>query len=258
MIDRYDAMADMDHTLKQLHRLADACAYDFGAAARGGDEFLGTGADLQPSTLLHAYRSGVFPWFADNEPICWWSPKVRCVMMPNDFQPSKSLMRTAKKQPWAITTNLAFDQVIHACSQPRSYADDTWIHDEMIEAYCRLHELAAASSIEVWEGTPKESELIGGLYGVSMGAIFCGESMFHRQTDASKIAFWALMYLAKHTGITLIDCQMPNPHLLSLGAASMPKDEFLDQLDRLVSTPCLGINGVQYQMNVQDLVIEEL
>lgn len=241
--------------LTQLHLLADACAYDFAAAARHGDEeFLGTGADLEPSTLLHAYRSGVFPWFGADEPICWWSPKVRCVLAPSDFQPSKSLMRTAKKQPWTITTNQAFDQVMLACSQPRSYTDDTWIHSEMIEAYSQLHQLSAASSIEVWAGAPQLSELVGGLYGVSLGAIFCGESMFHTRTDASKIAFWALMHFSRLFGIALIDCQMSNPHLMRLGATSMPKAEFLDKLGHLVMQPSTGLNDTQYQLSTQELL----
>ena len=253
-----NVMADTGHALKQLHRLADTCAYNFSEAARGGDEFLGTGADLEPSTLLHAYRSGVFPWFAANEPICWWSPKERCVMVPSAFEPSKSLMRTAKKQSWTITTNQAFRQVISACSQPRSYTDDTWIHAEMIAAYDQLHQLSAASSIEVWAGSPHTSELIGGLYGVNIGAIFCGESMFHRKTDASKIAFWALMYFAKRTGIELIDCQMPNSHLLSLGADTMPKAKFLDMLACLVTTPCIGINGARQPITTQALLIDDI
>lgn len=246
---------DNANKLQQLHTLADVCAYDFSQAARSTDEFLGTGADLEPSTLLHAYRCGVFPWFAADEPICWWSPKMRCVIAPSDFRPSKSLMRTAKKQPWVITTNSAFEQVIHACSQPRSYADDTWIHDEMIEAYCRLHELSAASSVEVWAGVPHNSELIGGLYGVGLGAIFCGESMFHRQTDASKIAFWALMRLAEQSGIALVDCQMQNPHLMRLGAKTMPKAEFLSLLDHLVTLPSIGLSGAQHLLSAHKLAV---
>lgn len=177
-------------------------------------------------------------------------------MAPNDFQPSKSLIRTAKKQSWSITTNLAFEQVIHACSQPRSYANETWIHAEMIAAYCNLHQLSAASSVEVWAGVPQESELIGGLYGVGLGAIFCGESMFHKQTDASKIAFWALMQLAKRTGIALIDCQMQNPHLIRLGATAMPKVEFLTLLTHLVALPSSGLSGAHHRLSTHELLID--
>ncbi|MFB6348817.1 leucyl/phenylalanyl-tRNA--protein transferase [Moraxella sp. ZJ142] len=243
-------------TLTQLHALADTCPYDFRAAARSSDHdgFLGTGGDLDAASLLHAYRSGVFPWFGHDEPICWWSPKSRCVLPPADFYPSKSLIRTAKKQPWRISTNLAFAAVIDACSQPRRDTSETWIHDSMKAAYQQLHKLGVAVSVEVWAGQPLHSELIGGLYGVNFGAIFCGESMFHRQTDASKIAFWALMHLAKHSGIALIDCQLENPHLMSLGAKIIDKDEFLTILDTLVTTPCTGLNHQMHLINCQDLL----
>lgn len=243
-------------SLASLHTLADACPYDFQNAAlmADSDGFLGTGADLSAATLLHAYRSGVFPWFDADDPICWWSPSTRCVIKPDAFTPSKSLVRTAKKQPWTLTTNLVFDDVIDACSQPRHYTSDTWIHDEMKMAYGELHRLGVAVSVEIWAGTPLDGELIGGLYGVNIGAIFCGESMFHRQTDASKVAFWGLMKLCQQTGIALVDCQLENPHLMSLGASLMPRSEFLQTLKALVRQDVTGLGRYQTQLKIGALL----
>ncbi len=249
-------MTTPNHTLTSLHALADTCLYDFQNAAlmADGDGFLGTGADLSVATLLHAYRSGVFPWFDADDPICWWSPSMRCVLVPDEFHPSKSLVRTAKKQSWTLTTNLAFDAVIDACSQPRHYTSETWIHDEMKMAYGELHRLGVAVSVEIWAGVPMTSELISGLYGVNIGAIFCGESMFHRQTDASKVAFWGLMRLCQQSGIVLVDCQLENPHLMSLGATLMPRSEFLQTLKTLVHHDVAGLGGQQIQLNVSELL----
>lgn len=249
-----DIHSAADHLLR-LHALADTCPFDFtGAMAQSVDGFLGTGGDLSVPTLLHAYRSGVFPWFNHDDPICWWSPDVRCVLMPDQFTPSKSLVRTAKKQSWTLTTNLAFDAVIDACSQPRSYTDETWIGDTMKSAYADLHTLGVAVSVEIWEGVPLDSELIGGLYGVNIGAIFCGESMFHRHTDASKIAFWGLMHLCQQAGITLVDCQLENPHLMSLGAQLLPRAEFLDRLKALTQARVQGLGDEKFFLPVGDLI----
>ncbi|OOS05289.1 leucyl/phenylalanyl-tRNA--protein transferase [Moraxella cuniculi DSM 21768] len=226
------------HHLHALHTLADDCPYDFGAdSLPDSDGFLGIGGDLSAATLLHAYRCGAFPWYSPNEPICWWSPDVRCVIRPSDFRPSKSLQRTAKTQAWAISSNLSFLAVVEACSQPRQDSAESWIGDDIKAAYSQLNQLGAASSIEVWTGVPQHSELIGGLYGVHFGSIFCGESMFHRKSDASKIAFWALMQLSKQAGIELIDCQVVNNHLLSLGASKLAKADFLKALTTLVHRP---------------------
>lgn len=230
-------------TLQDLHKIADQCPYDFYNAhlLADVDGFLGTGADLSPPTLLHAYRSGVFPWFNADDPICWWSPNPRCVINPSHYQPAKSLVRTAKKSPWMLSVNTAFDDVVQACSQPRKYSSDTWIHQEIKDAYQSLYHLGAAFSIEIWSGRPLGSELIGGLYGVNLGAIFFGESMFHTQTDASKMAFWGLMQLTKNSGIKLVDCQLENPHLISLGASTISRDVFLERLSQLCQTSCQGI-----------------
>lgn len=191
------------------------------------------GGDLTPQTLLSAYSQGLFPWFNEDEPIAWWCPEPRCVLDPSCYSPSKSLKRLAKSSRWRWSVNNAFEEVIHACSLPRSYSNDTWIHDEMIEAYNKIHELGYAHSIEVWD----DEQLIGGLYGLKIGQIYYGESMFHRQSNASKIAFWALNIFCQQTGVQLIDCQLPNPHLQSLGAGIMPRKDFLKILRELIDVP---------------------
>lgn len=212
------------------------CRYLFPEPKMADPDGLGliaVGADLAPETLLSAYIQGLFPWFNEDEPIAWWSPEPRCVLDPLSYLPSKSLKRLAKSSTWQWSVNRAFEEVIHACSLPRSYAEDTWIHEEMIQAYTELHKLGYAHSFEVWEG----EALVGGLYGLKIGQIYFGESMFHRKSNASKIAFWALNNLCQHSQIQLIDCQLPNPHLESLGASIMPRDIFLKGLDNWVLQP---------------------
>ncbi len=240
--------------LADLHTIADRAAFDFGRIIGLADDdgFIGAGADLSTATLLNAYRSGVFPWFGEDDPICWWCPPVRCVVHPDDFHPAKSLIRTAKKMPWHITTNHAFGSVMTACAAPRAYSDDTWINDEMIDAYTKLHDMGAAMSVEVWDSAADDAKLVGGLYGVQYGAVFCGESMFHTQKDASKIAFWALMHLATSAGIRLIDCQLENPHLMTLGATLMPRDEFLTALATLNRAPTPPLSG---SMSTRELAL---
>lgn len=214
------------------------CNYLFPEPDEADPEGLGLvaiGADLAPQTLLSAYSQGLFPWFNEDEPIAWWSPEPRCVLDPSSFTPSKSLRRLAKASSWHWSVNSAFEEVIHACSLPRSYTEDTWIHEEMIQAYTELHKLGYAHSFEVWE----DQSLIGGLYGLKIGQIYFGESMFHRQSNASKIAFWALNNFCQHTAVALIDCQLPNPHLQSLGAGIMPRQLFLTRLKDWVSRPSL-------------------
>lgn len=220
-------------TLKSLGR------YDFPnpeSIDPDGIGIVAMGGDLAPETLISAYAQGLFPWFNEDEPIAWWCPEPRCVMVPSDYQPSKSLRRQAKNERWQLTLNEAFDEVIHACSLPRSNGlpegEHTWIHDEMIEAYTELHAHGFAHSIEVWDGA---SQLIGGLYGLKIGNIYFGESMFHRASNASKLAFWGLMRLCEQSNVALVDCQLPNEHLMSLGATTMPRAQFLTQLNSLIS-----------------------
>lgn len=206
-----------------------------------GVGLVAVGGDLASETLISAYAQGLFPWFNEDEPIAWWCPEPRCVMLPTDYQPSKSLRKQAHRERWQLTLNQNFDEVIHSCSLPRSDAlnnvlpegEHTWIHDEMIEAYTKLHRQGFAHSIEVWDDN---SQLIGGLYGLKIGNIYFGESMFHRASNASKLAFWGLMRLCVQSNVALVDCQLPNEHLMSLGATTLPRAEFLSQLDTLIAS----------------------
>ncbi|WP_199508300.1 MULTISPECIES: leucyl/phenylalanyl-tRNA--protein transferase [unclassified Psychrobacter] len=220
--------------LKRLGR------YDFPnpiSADPEGTGLVAMGGDLDITTLLSAYAQGLFPWFNADEPIVWWCPEPRCVLYPEGYVPSKSLRRQVKNSPWQLSVNRAFVDVIHACSLPRQdglpEGEHTWIHEEMIEAYTELHEQGYAHSIEVWD---EAGALIGGLYGLKIGGIYFGESMFHQASNASKIAFWALVQLCRMTHVELIDCQLENPHLMSLGASTLPRTDFLQRLDTLLST----------------------
>lgn len=208
------------------------CAYDFpNPLDCDNDEgLIAIGADLSPQTLRYAYAHGIFPWFNDGDPILWWSPNPRCVIYPHTYQPSKSLTRTLKKGDWHISINLDFLAVIQGCSDARTYSDSTWITEEMITAYHRLHKLGDAISVEIWDG----DELIGGLYGIKLGQAFFGESMFHKATDASKVAFFALMKLCEWSNFAWVDCQMPNDYLLSLGAKVISREQFLTDLPKQV------------------------
>lgn len=214
-------------SLQTLHALAASCPYDFGRPAY--NDIVGIGGDLEPATLLAAYLCGAFPWFNQDDPITWWRPKQRCVMFTDSYRPAKSLLRHAKKCNWLISCNHAFDDVIDGCRQPRSYSTDTWIHTDIITSYHNLHQLGVAFSVEVWSETTK-AELIGGLYGLKIGKAIFGESMFHRRTDASKMAFWALISLCQRADIDMIDCQLPNDYLLGLGATIIPSDDYMARL----------------------------
>ena len=187
---------------------------------------LAIGGDLRAERLAEAYYQGIFPWFNVNDPILWWSPDPRAVFEPRHPFGSKSLIKFLKKSTWRYTINHAFLDVLAGCAQPRSSQDGTWISAEIQMAYYELHLQGLAHSIEVWDG----DDLVGGLYGIPVGSVFCGESMFHRQTNASKAAFAILnQHLVKHD-FQLIDAQVMNPHLLSLGAMAIPRSEFLSIL----------------------------
>lgn len=206
-----------------------------------GIGIVAVGGDLAPETLISAYAQGLFPWFNEDDPIAWWCPEPRCVIVPTDYQPSKSLRKQASRERWQVTLNQAFDDVIHACSLPRydgvndelPEGEHTWIHNEMIEAYTALHAHGFAHSIEVWDD---KGQLIGGLYGLKIGRIYFGESMFHHASNASKLAFWGLMRLCVQSKVALVDCQLPNEHLMSLGATTLPRPDFLRQLDNLIGS----------------------
>lgn len=185
---------------------------------------LAVGGDLSPERLLLAYKNGIFPWFDDNDPILWWCPPERMVLFPNEYKPSKSMRNVMNKGIYKVTFNQVFREVMINCQQIyRPGQNGTWISEEMIEAYTFLHEIGKAMSIEVWH----EDELVGGLYGVDMGHVFCGESMFSHMSNASKVAFTALVEYLKKNNYSLLDCQMYNDHLASLGCYEIPREEFL-------------------------------
>ncbi len=188
---------------------------------------LAVGGDLSPVRLLNAYRQGIFPWYSDGQPILWWSPNPRAVLFPEKLKISRSLRKKLRQHPFRITLDCDFAAVIDACSEPRPRQDGTWISEEMKQAYIRLHGIGFAHSVECWEG----SELVGGLYGISMGKAFFGESMFSRRSDASKIAFAHLVEQLNLWQFRLIDCQVQSAHLTSLGAELIPREQFLDLLD---------------------------
>lgn len=187
------------------------------------DGLLAGGGDLSPQRLLSAYRNGIFPWYQDGQPILWWSPSIRALMRPEHLKISRSLRKTLRNDKFTVTADTAFEQVITACAAPRPNADGTWITEEMQQAYLELHKLGYAHSIETWQN----GELVGGLYGLAIGRCYFGESMFSRQTDASKVAFVFLIKHLEYWGFSLIDCQMMNKHLASLGASPLPRNEFI-------------------------------
>lgn len=205
---------------------------------------LAAGADLSPQRLLAAYQRGIFPWYNDGEPILWWSPDPRMVLRPDDLRIRRSLSKTLRNKPWEISLDQAFSDVVSACAAPRGQAPNaphpdqtavgTWINPAMQAAYARLHELGWAHSVEV----RLQGELVGGLYGVAIGRVFFGESMFSRTRDASKVALVALTRLMLRHGVALIDCQMHTSHLQSLGAATMDRVTFLEQIGSLIH--CAG------------------
>lgn len=191
------------------------------------DGLLAVGGDLSPSRLLLAYSMGIFPWFNEGEPPLWWSPNPRCLLDSDGLHVSRSLARTLRRQTFSVTFDRAFHRVVTACAElRRKGGEGTWIGPEMLEAYCRLHELGYAHSVECW----RDGVLAGGLYGVCLGRCFFGESMFHRAADASKVAFATLARQLFERGFELIDCQLPTPHLLSLGAAEVGREVFLNRL----------------------------
>lgn len=197
------------------------------------DGLLAVGGDLRTERLLLAYRSGIFPWYSEGEPLLWWSPDPRMVLYPEEFYCSQRLRRTIRQGRFSVTLDQAFPAVIHACGEtPRPGQDGTWITPEMEGAYVELHRQGHAHSIECWES----DQLVGGLYGVALGGCFFGESMFSHQDNASKVAMFALTRAALAWGIPLIDCQVANPHLLSLGAREISRKQFCQQLREGLST----------------------
>lgn len=191
---------------------------------------LAAGGDLSPARILNAYKQGIFPWYTEGEPILWWSPNPRMVLFPHELHIPKSLAKRMRRKDYEVRFNTAFRHVIQACAAPRREVSTTWITESMVEAYSMLHTMGFAHSIETW----MNDRLIGGLYGVVIGKVFFGESMFTYYPDASKIAFvdW-VQYLVKN-GFKLIDCQMKTEHLARFGAREISRDQFIHQLDQLL------------------------
>ncbi len=191
---------------------------------------LAAGADLSPGRLLEAYTRGIFPWFGEDDPVLWWSPDPRMVLFCRELRVSRSLRRVQRSGRFRVTMDMAFGEVMAGCGAPRPGQDGTWITPEMVEAYSRLYALGYAHSVESWDG----GTLAGGLYGVCIGRMFFGESMFARVTDASKVAFVTLVQQLERWAMPLIDCQMSTRHLASFGARDIPRREFTRALDGLV------------------------
>ncbi|BAN35670.1 leucyl/phenylalanyl-tRNA--protein transferase [Sulfuricella denitrificans skB26] len=203
------------------------------SALREPNGLLAAGGDLSPQRLIEAYSRGIFPWFNPGEPILWWSPDPRMVLFPGELKVSRSLRKTLKNQTCEIRIDTAFRQVMQACAAPRDGHSGTWISPAMVAAYTELHRQGLAHSVETW----MNGKLVGGLYGISLGRMFYGESMFSLATDASKIAFVHLVRQLDSWGYGMIDCQMKTAHLASLGAREIPRAEFSQKLTELVNFP---------------------
>jgi leucyl/phenylalanyl-tRNA--protein transferase len=212
--------------------IEDDCAFPpLSLALKEPNGLIAIGGDLSLKRLLEAYQHGIFPWFSEGEPIMWWSPNPRMVLLPDDLKIAKSLQKTLKNKPFEVRFNTAFREVMQACSNTRRDGQaGTWITDDIINGYCALHEAGYAISAECW----LNNQLVGGCYGVKIGDMFYGESMFHHVTDASKVAFVALVQKLKSEGVSMIDCQMKTDHLASLGAKEMPRDDFISKLSVLI------------------------
>jgi leucyl/phenylalanyl-tRNA--protein transferase len=214
-----------------IYKLSDDLVFPHPSLA-DEDGLLAAFGDLSPERLILAYSSGIFPWFSEDEPILWWSPDPRFVLYPKNLKISHSMKKILKKNTFKISFNTCFKDVILNCANTRKESG-TWITDEMIESYCKLHELGFAHSVEAWS----EGSLVGGLYGISIGKCFFGESMFSLISNASKAAFITMTKLLDDKGFLMIDCQVYTEHLESLGAVSIPRDLFLKSLKEGIALP---------------------
>lgn len=214
-----------------LFRLSERLEFPPAWLARS-DGLLCIGGDLSFKRILLAYKNGIFPWFSNTEPILWWSPNPRLVLFPEDIHISRSLKKNIKQKQFEIRVNTAFEKTINACAQPRKIdsGSGTWLVEEMIDAYIELHHLGYAHSIEAWQ----DNRLVGGLYGICIGGIFFGESMFSNQKNASKVALVTLVNLLKKNNFDLIDCQVTTDHLLSMGATEISRNDYLDIINKSV------------------------
>ena len=227
--------------------------YNFPPASMANkDGLLAFGGDLSSERLIVAYANGIFPWSNENGPILWWSLDPRLVIRPGEMKVSKSLRHTLHSGRFESKIDADFEGVIRHCAQmPREGQDGTWLNDDMIEAYLQLHQMGLAHSFETY----CEGELVGGLYGVALGKVFCGESMFHTMSDASKVAFHQLHTFLLEHGFKLIDCQQETKHLVSLGAYPIDRQDYIDELRQLVKEPTLKGNwgdgtAEEYYINI--------
>lgn len=194
---------------------------------------LAAGGDLSPERLLNAYRRGIFPWYSEGDPILWWSPAPRCVIYPEQVHLSRRTRRRFNTGRYRLTLNSGFERVIHECAESRARNEGTWITQHMEAAYIQLHRMGHAHSLEVWLG----DELVGGIYGLAIGAVFYGESMFSASTDGSKIALVALCNVLSESGIDLLDCQVGNPHLYRMGAVDVSRETFDKEMSARTAVP---------------------
>ena len=202
-------------------------------ALREPNGLLAAGGDLSVKRLVAAYRQGIFPWYGEGQPVLWWSPDPRMVLYPREIAVSRSLRKRLRKRDFELRVDTCFVRVMHACAEPRAGQGGTWITDDMLEAYASLHAAGMAHSVETWI----EDELTGGLYGVALGRVFFGESMFSRASDASKIALVHLARQLERWNFGIVDCQMATAHLASLGAREIPRKDFVRALSELVNYP---------------------
>jgi leucyl/phenylalanyl-tRNA---protein transferase len=207
-----------------------------GKALTSPNGLLCAGGDLSPERLIDAYSHGIFPWYSEGDPILWWSPDPRMVLFPDELRVSHSLRKTVERGVYEIRFDTAFRAVIEQCAAPRDGQGGTWIVPEIMDAYTRLHELGFAHSVESW----RDGELVGGLYGLSLGQAFFGESMFSRADDASKVALVKLVGRLKASGCRIIDCQQATAHLASLGAREIPRGEFAQRVRESLQYPPSG------------------
>lgn len=212
----------------------DKYSFNFPNPLYANDEgLIAYGGDLNPNRIITAYTKGIFPWYNQNDPILWWSPNPRMVLDLDEFKVSKSLAKTISRNTYEIRFDTNFEQTIIECANARKHKEGTWILDEVIEAYIKLHEMNFAHSFEAYY----DGELVGGGYGINIGNIFCGESMFAKKSDASKVALYYLVQRLKNNGFKLIDCQVPSSHLESLGAKNISRKEFLSLVENSVCNP---------------------
>jgi len=232
--------------LPQLHRTRIGWFPDPENALADPNGLLAWGGDLSAERLLAAYSQGVFPWFNADEPILWWSPDPRCVFRTDGVHVSRSLRKQLRQSNWRVTADTSFSRVMRACAAPRAGQPGTWIGEGMIAAYEELHRRGHAHSVEVWD----RGSLVGGIYGLAVGRLFCGESMFSARTGGSKAALGALCQLLHGWGFPLLDAQVTNPHLLSMGAIEIPRRDFVAEARHLATLPGVVGSWVSYPLSL--------